>query len=427
MIRLKHLAILLALCLLGAECCHADANGALKLPAIFSHGMVLQRGEPVPVWGWADSGATVAVEFNGQRKTATAGADGAWQVKLDAMKALNAGTTMNVVCDNDSKTINDVVVGELWFCSGQSNMDLPLRFMSGNAAAPRYQPIADHLKKEMQTAKDSLFRQFAVKHGHSPLGELDTTQGQWISSTPETNGSFTGTGYFFGKELRKQLKVPVGLIKCAYGGTFIEPWIAKSGFMRFGKLNAKYESQIERMKQAIDAWDQAKVDREHAEKVSKWQESGKEGRRPGKPGHPQNNPQFVTTLFNAMVHPVIPYRIKGVIWYQGETNAMVNGDEYAVLFETLLNFWRKSWGKPDMPFYMAQLANWKGFRDWVKVCDAQRRAVGRVDNTGMAVLYDIGEETDIHPKNKIDVGKRLALWALKNDYKLDVPACSGPL
>jgi len=402
-------------------------GGEFSVASIFSDGMVLQRDEPLPVWGRADSGATVAVEFNGQKKSATAGADGRWQVKLDAMQALNTGGKMVVVCGDESKNINDVVVGEVWFCSGQSNMDLPLAWLGGKASEERFQPIADYIDREIKTTEDSLFRQFAVKHGHSPLEELDTTKGQWISSTPATNGSFTGPGYFFGKELRKQLKVPVGLIKCAYGGTSIEPWIPKSGFMRYGKLNAKFDSQIERMKQAIDAWDQAKVDREHAEKVKKWEEGGKKGHRPGKPGPPQNNPQFVTTLFNAMVHPVIPYRIKGVIWYQGETNAMVNGDEYAVLFETLVNSWRESWGKADMPFYMAQLANWKGFRDWVKVCDAQRRAIGRVDNTGMAVLYDIGEETDIHPKNKIDVGKRLALWALKNDYKLDVPACSGPL
>ena len=399
----------------------------LKLPAIFSDGMVLQSGETLPVWGTANSKADVTVQFTGQKKTTTADAEGKWLIRLDAMEVSSTGRRMIISSGDQSEAINDVLVGEVWFCSGQSNMAVPLSFLGGKAAEERYQPIADYIQKEIKTAKDPLLRQFNVGGATSPFNELNTMQGSWISSSPSTNWSFTGTGYFFGKELRAKLKAPVGLIKSAYGGTRIEAWIAKSGYMEFGALKTRYEKDIQSLKQKSDAWDQERADKEFSEKMKKWEEDGKQGRLPGKPRRPESNVQFQATLFNGMVHPVIPYGIKGVIWYQGETNAMTNGDEYTVLFEALVNSWRKAWGKADMPFYMAQLANWKGFRDWMKVCDAQRRAIGKVQNTGMAVLYDIGEEKDIHPNNKDDVGKRLALWALKNDYKLDIPVCSGPL
>lgn len=431
MIRSKYLAILLALCLFSAERCHADAEGALELPAIFADGMVLQRGEPVPVWGWADPGATVAVQFNGQKKSTVADTNGRWQLKLDAMKALNTGQKMVVVCGDESKTINDVVVGEVWFCSGQSNMTVWLGFLAESPVKEkRYQPIVDYIKEEIETASDPLLRQFQVGIGTSPFEELDRGKGSWISSSsPTDNKKFTGTGYFFGKELRARLNVPVGLIKCDYGGTLIEPWIPKSGLKPFPGLWKKHEKHVQNLKKQCEAWDSGETQRKYNEAVEKWEAGGKEGPKPFNWGDPAKGALNHCTLFNGMVYPVVPFTIKGVIWYQGESNTLGGRADYAPLLEAMITGWRQEWNRENLSFYIAQLASHKPSDNegWMRVTDAQRRIVRRIANTGLAVLNDVGELEDVHPKNKIDVGKRLALWALKQDYGVDVPAHSGPL
>jgi len=391
--------------------------------------MVLQREEPTPVWGWAAPGARVTVAFNGQRKTATVGADGTWQVKLDAMKALNTGRKMVVVCGDDSKTIHDVVVGEVWFCSGQSNMTVWLGFLTGSPVKEkRYQPVVDYIKREIGRARDPLLRQFKVGIGTSPFEKLRTGKGSWVSSaSPADTTKFTGTGYFFGKELRAKLNVPVGLIKCDYGGTLIRPWIPRSGHMKFPVLAARYEKDIQALRKKCEAWDPDEAAKKYAEALRKWEAAGKKGRKPFNWGDPAKGALNRSTLFNGMVHPVIPYAIKGVIWYQGESNSGPTAAEYAVLFEAMVRGWREEWDKPDLPFYMAQLASFGGREGRMWLTESQRLAINNVKHTGLAVLNDVGEEKDVHPKNKIDVGKRLALWALRHDYKQDVQAWSGPL
>ena len=404
-------------------------GGELSVASIFSGGMVLQRGEPVPVWGWADAGATVAVEFNDQKKSATAGADDRWQVKLDAMHALNTGQKMVVVCGDESKTLNDVVVGEVWFCSGQSNMTVWLGFLAESPVKEkRYQPIVDYIKKEIETANDPLLRQFKVEIGTSPFEELDRGKGSWISSSPADNSKFTGTGYFFGKELRAKLNVPVGLIKCDYGGTLIRPWIPENGYKHFPALWAKVAKERQTLKKKCEAYDPIESQTQYEAALKKWEAEGKKGHKPFNWGDPAKGALNHCTLFNGMVHPVIPYGTKGVIWYQGESNSGNRAAEYAVQFEAMVRGWRKKWGKPDLPFYMAQLAPFEKEgegRMWLT--DAQRLAVKNIENTGLAILNDVGETKDVHPKNKIDVGKRLALWALKHEYKVNVPAYCGPL
>jgi len=419
--------VVLALFSILAQPCSA---AGFSVASIFSDGAVLQRGEPVPVWGWADPGATVAVEFTGQKKSTVADTNGRWQVKLDAMQALNTGQKMVVVCGDESKTINDVVVGEVWFCSGQSNMTVWLGFLvESPVKEKRYQPIVDYINKEIETASDPLLRQFQVGIGTSPFEELDRGKGSWkASSSPADTSRFTGTGYFFGKELRAKLGVPVGLIKCDYGGTLIRPWIPESGYRHFPALWAKVEKERQTLKQKIEAYDPVESRNKYEATLKKWEAEGKKGRKPFKFGDPAKGPQNHCTLFNGMVHPVIPYGIKGVIWYQGESNSGNRAAEYAVLFEAMVRGWRESWGKPHLPFYMAQLASFgkegEG-RQWLT--EAQRLAINYVPHTGLAVLNDVGETKDVHPKNKIDVGKRLALWALEHDYKVDPPAHCGPL
>jgi len=405
-------------------------GGEFSVASIFSDGMVLQRGESVPIWGWANSGTTVVVEFNGQKKTATVDADGEWQVKLDAMQALNTGQKMVVVCGDDSKVINDAVVGEVWFCSGQSNMTVWLGFLAESPVKEkRYQPIVDYIKKEIESASDPLFRQFQVGIGTSPFEEMDRGKGSWISSSsPADNSRFAGTGYFFGKELRAKLNVPVGLIKCDYGGTLIRPWIPENGYKHFPALQAKVAEERRKLKKKCEAYDPVESPMQYEAAVKKWEAEGKKGHKPFNWGDPAKGALNHCTLFNGMVHPVVPYGIKGVIWYQGESNSGNRAAEYAVMFEAMVRGWRESWGKPKLPFYMAQLASFgkegEG-RQWLT--EAQRLAVGKVENTGLAILNDVGETKDVHPKNKVDVGIRLALWALKHDYKLDVPAHCGPL
>lgn len=405
-------------------------GGDLSVASIFSGGMVLQRGEPVPVWGWANAGATVDVEFNGQKKSTVVGADGRWQVKLEPMQALHTGRRMEVVCGDESKTINDVVVGEVWFCSGQSNMTVWLGFLAESPVKEkRYQPIVDYIKKEIETANDPLLRQFQVGIGTSPFEVLDRGKGSWISSSsPADNSRFTGTGYFFGKELRAKLNVPVGLIKCDYGGTLIRPWIPENGYKQFPALWTKVVKERQTLKQKCEAYDPIESPKQYEAALKKWDAEGKKGHKPFNWGDPAKGALNHCTLFNGMVHPVVPYGIKGVIWYQGESNSGNRAAEYAVQFEAMVRGWRKKWGKPDLPFYMAQLAPFEKEgegRMWLT--EAQRLATTRIENTGLAILNDVGEAKDVHPKNKIDVGKRLALWALKHDYKVSVPAHCGPL
>jgi sialate O-acetylesterase len=426
---LKPCRVIIASCLLFFA--SQSSVHALELAAIFADGMVLQRGEPVPVWGWANPGSAVVVEFNDQKKTTDVGADGEWQVKLDAMQALTAGRKMVVVCGDESKTINDVVVGEVWFCSGQSNMTVWLGFLVDDPVKEkRYQPIVDYIQQEIETAKDPLLRQFQVGMGTSPFEKIRTGKGTWISSkSPADNKQFSGTGYFFAKELRAKLDVPVGIIKCDYGGTLIEPWIPTSALKAFPGLWTKYEEHVENLKKQCAAWESGETQRKYEEAVAKWEAGGKKGNKPFNWGDPAKGALNHCTLFNGMVYPVVPFAIKGVIWYQGESNTLGGRRDYAPLLEAMITGWRQEWSRESLPFYIAQLANHKDREDdgWMRVTDAQRRTAQRLAHTGLAVLNDVGEREDVHPKNKIDVGKRLALWALKQDYNLDVPTHSGPL
>ncbi|MBW2690612.1 MAG: 9-O-acetylesterase, partial [Deltaproteobacteria bacterium] len=273
-------------------------------------------------------------------------------------------------------------------CSGQSNMDFTLKMLSKVVRNEEFKSVNDYLKKEIDTADDNLLRQFTVNRASTRT----TLKGEWITTKPEQVGAFTATGYFFGRELRRELKVPVGLIKASVGGTVIEPWIPEEGFQSTQEMTAFLNSP-----------------------------------------HKVPRHQSPTYLFNTMIRPVIPYAIKGVIWYQGESNRKRRPAQYGTHFKTLITFWRTLWGQGNFPFYYAQLANYKGtcvepveYDNWALVCEQQRRTLF-LENTGMAVLNDIGDPKDAHPKNKIDVGKRLAAWALKKDYGVNLAAWSGPL
>ncbi len=388
--------------------------------ALFTDHMVIQRDTQAPVWGSADAGEKVIVTASwGANVSTTADKDGKWKVALKTPAA--GGPHTITLKGNNSIKINNVLSGEVWFCSGQSNMDFYLKQLRKSKPG-RTQPediiTAEYINKEVTTAADDQLRQFEVQKKTSPFEPLDSLNGNWISSSPKTNDNFSATAYFFARELRKELKVPVGIIKCAWGGTLVEPWIPVDAYQDDKDMVAYMQQEHTSLKKAIENWDPKKK---------------KKGNRRRAPQSPITNQQIPTTLFNGMVNPVIPYAIKGAIWYQGESNASHNITQYTKHFQAMISGWREHWGQGDFPFYFAQLASFRGEASnpvehdaWASICDQQRRTLS-LKNTGMAVLNDIGEAKDIHPHNKVDVGIRLALWALKNDYGKDLAACSGPL
>lgn len=354
----------------------------VKLASIFSDHMVLQRDLPAPVWGWAEHNEEVRVTFAGQTKTAVGDKDGKWMVKLDKLKASAQGQTLTVTGKNKIE-LSDVLVGEVWICSGQSNMEWSV----SSSLNP---------KEEIAAADHPLIRLFNVPgHTVSPTPN-DQCPGNWQVCKPETVGGFSAVGYYFGRRLQKELDVPIGLIGTNWGGTRIEPWTSLAGFESVPEL-ANLAEQVK--KQAAE---NAKV-----------------------------NHSAPSAIYNAMVHPLVPFSARGAIWYQGESNGG-EGESYYHKTKALVNGWRKDFN-PELAFYWVQLANFQKPNDkpaggdgWAKLREAQRKALD-IPGTGMAVITDIGEANDIHPRNKQDVGWRLAQWALHQTYgKKDlVPA--GPL
>jgi len=341
----------------------------LKLPAMFTDGAVLQQGEAVPVWGWADANADVKVTFAGQTKSAKAGPDGKWSLKLDELKVQKTGGELTVNSGGESLTVKDVLVGEVWFCSGQSNMEWRVR----QAIQP------EQVKPDELTT----IRHIKVPHVRAQK-PADDFQGEWTVCNSDTVGNFTAVGFYFAYHLQKELDRPIGLIGCNWGGTRIEPWTPPEGFEKVEELDAKTLKDT-------------------------------------------------STMFNGMVKAVQPYAISGAIWYQGESNGN-EGESYYHKMRALIAGWRATWNQGDFPFYFVQLANFRnpnpdpaGGGGYAKLRDAQLQTMKKIPNTGMAVIIDIGEAKDIHPKNKFDVGRRLALWALANDYGKKDLVYSGPI
>ena len=357
------------------------ANATVKLPSILGSHMVLQQGEPVPVWGWADPGEEVTVTFHGNKASAKASSDGNWQVKLPSMKANAKGADLVVKGSNEIK-LEDVLVGEVWLCSGQSNMEWTVS-RSANA------------KEEIANGKHPLIRHVKVPHRPSDKPENDVKTGGWQLCSPSTVANFTAVGYYFARHLQQEIKVPIGLIGSNWGGTRIEPWVPPVGFKAVPALKLS-----------------------HADKLDQF---------PQKRGNKINH-QSPLALYNGMISPLLPYAIKGALWYQGESN---NGEGmlYHEKMKALIAGWRSVWNKPDLPFYFVQLAPYKYGGDPKRlpgIWQAQLETL-KIPNTGMAVTTDITTVGNIHPPNKQDVGKRLALWALAKDYGQDKLVYSGPI
>ena len=396
----------------------SSLHANVTLSKAFGNHMVLQQEKPIRIWGSADPGEKVTAKLAGKSASATAGDDGYFRVELPAMKADGKSHTLTVSGKN-TITLKDVLLGEVWICSGQSNMEWSVT----GALNP---------KEEVADANHPQIRLYNVP-GHVSLPAPDENpRGSWQICSPKTISGFSAVGYYFGRALHKELNAPIGLVGTNWGGTRIEPWTPPIGFQQVESLKDYRDS----VNIANPATPQGKANLEkYLASVEKWVETSKAKLKAGKAigSAPQFNirPKAgATQIYNGMVHGLIPLSVRGAIWYQGESNAG-DGLRYEYLKEALVKGWRSVFENDDLSFYWVQLANFQNPTEnpagggWGPVREGQRRAL-RIPNTGMAVIIDIGESRDIHPKNKQDVGARLALWALAKNYGKDI-VHSGPL
>jgi sialate O-acetylesterase len=384
--------------------------------------MVLQREAAVPIWGQADAGDDVTVEFGDQTVRTKAGANGKWQVSLSPLTASGQSQQLTISGKKNTVVLKDVVVGEVWLCSGQSNMEFPVGD-SGMSVMNAAQEIAG--------ADFPLIRQLKVPRSWNAQPQ-DAFKAEWTVCSPQTAGRFTAVGYFFARDLHKNLRVPIGLLNSSFGGTPIEAWLSEktlhsdpagaSVVTRRAQVIAAWPKTVADYRAAVEAWDKQAADAKRTGAPL----TTPRPRQPVGPGHPY----MPVTVYNGMIHPLAPYAIRGGIWYQGEANADAGqAAEYSGLLKALIGQWRSEWREGDFPFYFVQLPNFKGSgtdpTSWAAFREAQARALS-VPNTGMVVTIDIGDPKNIHPKDKQDVGHRIALVALTQTYKQDVGEYSGP-
>ncbi|MEM7143707.1 MAG: sialate O-acetylesterase [Verrucomicrobiota bacterium] len=399
----------------------ATAWAEVRPHALFGDHMVLQQGQAVPVWGTADAGETVEVAFAGQKVETEADGDGKWMVKLKPLEASAEGRELRI----DDVVISDVLVGEVWVCSGQSNMGMTLKKTSDGVEA----------MAEADSGAYPNLRLFKVPvdGADEPRESVDAN---WELCDGETTGLFSATGFYFGRALNRDLGVPVGLIQAANGGTNAHSWINNETYREddaaeksrhlFEEAVAAHPAAMERFKAARERWDvKAKALRAAGKPVK--------GRAPGEPMGP-NHVKRPTGHYNAMVAPVQPYAIAGAIWYQGEANSRVPyADGYRDLMLALVDGWRADWeavgGESGVfPFYVVQLPNFANGDEWgwPVIREQMMKIWEDGENMGTVVTIDVGDATDIHPKNKMPVGERLAIFARGDAYDEDI-VYSGPV
>ncbi|MEO8496447.1 MAG: sialate O-acetylesterase [Planctomycetota bacterium] len=391
----------------------AHSQAEVKLANVFGDHMVLQREMAAPVWGWADPDEVVTVAIADQSKQATADADGKWLVKLDA---LSAGGPFTLTASGSNKvTVSDVLVGEVWLCSGQSNMAMTVN-------------RAQDFDKEQQNANFPLIRHFKTTAHATPQPQADCA-GEWSVCSSDTVGNFSATAYFFGRKLHQELKVPIGLINSSWGGTDIAAWTSLPAQQAVDAIVPKLEA----FDATIAAYDPAQAKATYEAALAAWEKRAAAAKQSGKPvprkprlvGDPQVDQNRPANLFNGMIHPLIPYAIRGATWYQGERNShsIEDGILYETQLKTLIADWRTHWDEPKLRFLIVQLPNFHAFQQepvettgWVALRESQQSVYRNGTYVGLVVTTDIGEATDIHPKNKQAVGDRLARFALAEQH-----------
>jgi sialate O-acetylesterase len=393
------------------------ARANVSLPDVLSDGMVLQQNQKVPIWGTAEPGETITVKFAGKSKTATATADGKWMVKLDPMHANSAGSVM-IISGKNTIELKDILVGEVWLVAGQSNMQRLLGETTNGEAA-------------IAAANHPLIRLFnvsravAFKHAKPPLAT-------WQACSPQSVKEFSAAGYYFGVELENDLHVPIGLINSSYGGSQAEAWTPVEYLLASDDLRPT----VDRTK----LWDEERprVRAEYDEAIKKWRAEADKavaaGARPSpSPAVPDALREYriASSIYDGMIAPLIPFNIRGAIWYQGESNE-ARAQQYGILLPTMIKAWRERWGETEFPFGIVQLPNYRDPKPepadepWSFIREAQRQTAAKMRNVGLIVTIDIGEAHDIHPHNKLDVGRRMARWALVDVYGRPMTK-SGPM
>jgi len=375
----------------------------VTLPVVIASDMVLQRECAAPIWGWANPGEKVTVAFAGQTKTATAGKAGDWKVKLDPMPASAEPRELKV----NHLTLKNILVGDIWICSGQSNMEYGYR-------------------GDGKKTQSDMVRMFRVPTHIQAGFAQDDTEGSWASFGDGNSRGFSGVGLFFGCKLQKDLEIPIGLIDTSWGGTRIEPWIADEGYALIGKPIKKPDMTAIRKQQQqiitdVEKWTAKAKQRADIGKITPFKASTKLG------GKAPNG------IYNAMVAPLAPFGVKGAIWYQGESNRGSAYPDYFNKLQALIGGWSKVFDAPQFPFYIVQIAPFTyGGKDHTVLCNniwaAEYRAAKEIENCGVIPTHDTinGNIKDIHPSDKKPVGERLAAMALNKSYGKDV-ICSGPV
>ncbi len=402
---------ILPTCILAAAALAAQAD--VKVPTLFTEHMVLQQGKPLQFWGWADKDESVTVELNGVKATVTPGSTGRWQATLPARKA--GGPYKLEFRGRNTITYTDVMVGEVWICSGQSNMEWPLS-------------RSFESQKDITHSANPMIRLFTVPKlkAEAPVNDV---KGSWQVCAPENVPGFSAVAYYFGRDLQKARGVAVGLIHTSWGGSPAEVWMREEVLTSIPRYKAEimdtYAPQRERFEQSLAAW----------------QKESAAAKADGKPFTKQrpNAGWRPTELYNGMIAPLIPYGIAGAIWYQGESNAG-RAEQYRSLYTDMIRNWRADFGQGDFTFLGVQLAPYDASRrrslseitatpvesNWAELREAQSLSTTALPNVGLAVITDVGTKDDIHPTVKEPVGARLALAARKIAYKEAITS-SGPV
>lgn len=389
------------------------ASAQIHIPGVLSSHMVVQRDRPIHVWGWASPGEKVAIDFHGIRGSDTTDALGHWSIYLPPEAA--GGPYSLTVSGSNTITLTDILVGDVWFASGQSNMELPLSGFPGSAT------VANG-PEEIRNATHPEIRLLHVKEKSSyyPLDDIDS---KWTLCTPETAADFSAVAYFFGREIAEKERVPVGLIDSTWGGTVAEAWLSLDTISSDATLMPIFASWAAMTDKIADMPAiEAKEKRDDtaalaANRLPPWH-----------PWHPDPLSWEPAGLYNAMVNPFTPFPIRGTIWYQGESNsALERAAMYQRIFPALIADWRQHWNEGNFPFLFVQISTFTSTprEDWAVIREAQRRTLS-VANTAMAVTIDIGNPDNVHPADKQDVGHRLALAARALSYSEKIEY-SGPL
>ena len=359
------------------------AYPVVSLPTVLGDNMVVQRDKPIPVWGWADANESVTVTFNGNVLSTMADANGDWSIDFPASPANATNQRLVVRGALNEIILEDVLIGDVWLCSGQSNMEYGVS------------KVMD-AKAERAAANHPIIRQIAFNHDTSDEPEANIRSKGWLVCTSRYAFNFSGVGYFFARELKNELNVPIGLLRATWAGSRIEGWIPPEGYQAIPALKGDYADNLAQFPDVVNG-------------VADY--------------------QTPLAIYNGVVHPLIKCRIKGMIWYQGESN-VGDGLIYHEKLNALIAGYRSVFQKPDLPFYFVQLAPYQyrtDYRELPKIWQSQLNTFFEVANTGMVVTTDIGTPTNVHPPNKQDVGKRLAKWALSETYGVQGLITSGPI